>query len=331
MGNQYGLTGRHVFITGGAGFIATTLAGKLADDNRITLYDNLHNDALKNSPLRHHSNVRLVKGDVLDAAGLAAAVAPDVTHIVHCAAIAGVGTVLQDPVRTLKVNIQGVFNILDAATNLKKLERFVDFSTSEVFGRSAYNVREDNISPTVRVGEARWTYSISKLAGEFIAHSYHSMKHIPTVTVRPFNIYGPNQVGIGAIRQFTLKAIRGEDLIVHNDGTQIRAWCFVEDFVHGVLLGLTKPQAIGKSYNIGNPRSVLTTLALAQLIIRTAGSASKILFQPLEYTDVEVRTPDITLARKDLNYEPVVEMEEGIERTVAWYREQERLAAKVAA
>jgi dTDP-glucose 4,6-dehydratase len=267
--------------------------------------------------------VRFVKGDVLDPAGLVAAMTPDVTHVIHCAAIAGVTTVLEDPIRTLKVNIQGTFNVLDAASNLKGIERFVDFSTSEVFGRQAYNVVEDNISPTVRVGEARWTYSVSKLAGEFIVHSYHQMKKIPTVTVRPFNIYGPNQVGIGAIRQFALRAIRNEDVTVHNDGTQIRAWCFVTDFVHGVLLGLTRPEAIGKSYNIGNPRSVLTTLELAKLVIRTAGSSSKIVYKPLDYTDVEVRTPDITLARKDLQYEPVVEMEEGIARTVAWYRQQE--------
>jgi nucleoside-diphosphate-sugar epimerase len=331
MANQYGLTGRHVFITGGAGFIATTLAGRLADDNRITLYDNLHNDALRNSPLRRHPNVKFVKGDVLDAAGLAAAVAPDVTHVVHCAAIAGVGTVLQDPIRTLKVNILGVFNVLDAVAALPKLERFIDFSTSEVFGRQAYNVREDNVSPTVRVGEARWTYSISKLAGEFIAHSYHTMRKVPTVTVRPFNIYGPNQVGIGAIRQFTLRALRNEDVVVHNDGTQIRAWCYVDDFVHGVLLGMTRPEAVGKSYNIGNPRSVLTTLELAKLVIRTAGSKSRIVFQPLDYTDVEVRTPDITAARRDLGYEPVVEMEEGIVRTVEWFRAQEASAVRPAA
>jgi len=331
MANQYGLTGRHVFITGGAGFIATTLAGRLADDNRITLYDNLHNDALRNSPLRRHPNVKFVKGDVLDPAGLSAAVAKDVTHVVHCAAIAGVGTVLQDPIRTLKVNILGVFNILDAVAGLPKLERFIDFSTSEVFGRQAYNVREDNISPTVRVGEARWTYSISKLAGEFIAHSYHTMKHVPTVTVRPFNIYGPNQVGIGAIRQFTLRALRNDDVVVHNDGTQIRAWCYVDDFVHGVLLGMTRPEAIGQSYNIGNPRSVLTTLELAKLVIRTAGSSSRLVFQPLDYSDVEVRTPDITAARRDLGYEPVIEMDEGIVRTVEWYRGQEASVVRPAA
>ncbi|MBZ0172146.1 MAG: GDP-mannose 4,6-dehydratase, partial [Phycisphaerales bacterium] len=163
MANKYGVEGSHLFITGGAGFIGTTLASMLADDNRVTLYDNLHNNALEHSPLRDHPNINFVKGDILDAASLAGAMTKDVDRVIHCAAIAGVDTVVNAPLKTLEVNIQGTFNVFAAANTLPNLKRIVDFSTSEVFGQHAYNVSEFEISPTVTIGEGRWTYAVSKL------------------------------------------------------------------------------------------------------------------------------------------------------------------------
>lgn len=320
MSNLYGISGSHVFITGGAGFIGSTLASRLIEDNRITLYDNLHNDALKNTNLKNHPNLRLVQGDVLDEEGLAKAMTPDVDYVVHCAAIAGVDTVLRNPLRTLEVNILGVFRVLGAAARLPKLRRLIDFSTSEVFGQRAYNVGEQVVSPSVTIGEARWTYSISKLAGEFVTHAYHQSHQLPTVTVRPFNIYGPNQVGVGAIHNFVQRALANEELVVHNDGSQIRAWCYVDDFVHGVLLAMVRDQAVGRCYNLGNARSVLTTYHLARAIIAAAGSSSRLVFKPVTYPDVDIRVPDISAARRDLGYEPQVDIEEGIRRTIAWYR-----------
>jgi nucleoside-diphosphate-sugar epimerase len=323
MSNIYGITGTHIFITGGAGFIGSTLASRLAEDNRITLYDNLHNDALKNTALVGHPNVELVQGDVLDSERLARTMAPSVEYVVHCAAIAGVDTVLKNPLRTLEVNLLGVFRVLEAATRLPKLRRLVDFSTSEVFGQRAYKVGEQVVNPSVTIGEARWTYSISKLAGEFVTHAYHQSHGLPTVTVRPFNVYGPNQVGVGAIHHFVRRALRNEDLVIHNDGSQIRAWCYVDDFVHGVLLTLARPEAVGKCYNIGNPRSVLTTYNLARAIVSTAGSSSQLVFRTVTYPDVDIRVPDINAARQDLGYEPEVDVEEGIRRTIEWYRSRE--------
>jgi nucleoside-diphosphate-sugar epimerase len=327
MANPYGVHGSHIFITGGAGFIATTLASRLADDNRVTLYDNLHNNALQYSPLRDHPNVDFIKGDVLDAGHLAGAIAPGVEYVVHCAAIAGVDTVVKNPLKTLEVNLLGTFNVLRACAKQKKLKRFVDFSTSEIYGRRAYNVSEDFINPFIRIGEARWTYSISKLAGEFIAHSYFQEHGVPVVSVRPFNIYGPNQVGVGAIHGFVVRAVKGDDIYVHNDGMQIRSWCYIDDFVHGVLLAMTNAKSAGKSYNIGNPRASLTILALARMVTSFAGSTSKLLFKKLDYEDVELRIPDITAARTDLGFEPTVDIEEGLQRTIAWYRARPAKAA----
>jgi nucleoside-diphosphate-sugar epimerase len=331
MANAYGVAGSHIFITGGAGFIGTTLASKLVDDNRITLFDNLHNDALSNTLLKSHPNVEFIKGDVLNAKQLAESMAPSVDYVIHCAAIAGVDTVVNNPLKTLEVNLLGVFHALQGASKLPNLKRFVDFSTSEVYGQRAYNVHESLIHPQIVVGEPRWTYSISKLAGEFVTHSYHVQYGTPTVTIRPFNVYGPNQVGVGAIHHFVIKALKGDDLTIHNDGMQIRAWCYIEDFVDGVLLAMTRTPVSGRSYNIGNPQSSLTTLALARLVNEVVGGKSKLEFKRLTYPDVELRIPDISAARSELGFCPQVDIKEGIERTVAWYREHRSAAARKAA
>src|SRR5438105_1433089 len=257
------LHGKRVFITGGAGFIATTLGRLLVEDSEVIAYDNLHRDALSTTELREHPNFHFVQGDVLDAEHVAQA-AKGATHIVHCAAIAGVDTVRESPVRTMRVNMIGTYNVLEAAVATRDtLERIVDFSTSEVFGTHAYNVSEGQVSTIGSVGEARWTYAVSKLAGEHMAHAYHNELRVPTVTVRPFNVFGPGQIGGGAIRAFIEAALAGSDLTVRGDGAQIRAWCYVDDMVEAVRLCLEHPNAVGQSFNIGNPRSAVTLLAAA--------------------------------------------------------------------
>ncbi len=315
------LQGKRIFLTGGAGFIGTTVAALLADENEIVLYDNLHNDALQHTTLGDHPNVTLVQGDILDFDRLQAA-AEGATHIVHMAAIAGVATVLKSPVRTMRVNLLGTANVAEVAHGLgDRLERMVDFSTSEVFGRHAYKVEETHETSGGQVGEARWSYAVSKLAGEYFLHAYFEEYGLPVAVVRPFNIYGPNQIGVGAIHHFVRRAILGEEIVVHNDGAQIRAWCYMDDIADAVLEILENPVAIGQSFNIGNPRSVCTTYDLALRIKRLSGSESPVVFKPLEYSDVEIRIPDITRAREVLSWEPKVDLDEGLERTIEWYRQ----------
>jgi nucleoside-diphosphate-sugar epimerase len=314
------LEGKRIFVTGGAGFIGTTLARELVERNTIVAYDNLHRDALSRTDLGDHANFELVHGDVLDADALREAAA-GATHFVHCAAIAGVDTVLESPVRTMRVNVVGTYNALEAAlATLDTLERFVDFSTSEVFGTHAFRVQEGQVSTIGSVGEARWTYAVSKLAGEHMAHAYHDELGLPTVTVHPFNVYGPGQIGGGAIRAFIEAAIAERDLTIHGDGSQIRAWTYVTDMVAGVLACLEHPAAVGQTFNIGNPRSAVTIYDLAQRIKRISGAPGEIVFQPLHYADVELRIPNVEKARELLGWEPVVELDEGLEKTIAWYR-----------
>jgi nucleoside-diphosphate-sugar epimerase len=313
------LEGAKLLITGGAGFIGTKLAERLIDKNRIRVLDLLRRNALADTDLGSHENLELIKGDVRDPAAVSKAM-KGVTHVVHLASIAGVDTVMQNPLTTMEVCLKGTFNALEAALDEPAIERFVDFSTSEVFGSLAYNVSEGDVTSLGAVGEARWTYAVSKLATEHLCHVMHQKKDLPAVTVRPFNIFGPGQVGEGAIHHFVLRALAGDEITVHNDGNQIRAWCYIDDLIDGLLLTLTEPAAIGNAFNIGNPRTALTVYNLAQLIVRMTGSAAKIVHVDWPYADVELRIPDITRARELLGFAPRFDLEQGLERTIAWYK-----------
>jgi nucleoside-diphosphate-sugar epimerase len=316
------LADKRIFITGGAGFIGTTLARLLVEENEIVALDNLHRDALSGTDLTEHPNFTFHQGDVLDA-DLVRELARGATHIVHCAAIAGVDTVLESPVRTMRVNLIGTYNVLEAAhATESSLERLVDFSTSEVFGTHAYRVEVTHVTSGGSVGEARWTYAVSKLAGEYFAHAYYDEFGVPVTTVRPFNVYGPGQVGIGAIHNFTVRALAGEELVIHGDGSQIRAWLYVDDMVDALLRALERDEAVGETFNVGNARSTVTVLDLAQRIKRVSGSDSEIVFRPLHYTDVEIRIPNVDKARRLLGFDAEVDLDEGLARTIAWYRER---------
>jgi UDP-glucose 4-epimerase len=203
---------------------------------------------------------------------------------------------------------------------LDSVERLIEFSTSEVFGSYAYKVAETNVTTTGSVGDARWTYAVSKLAGEHMAHAYKDEFGLAVVSVRPFNVFGPGQIGGGAIRAFIEAALDGRDLTIHGDGSQIRAWCYVDDMVEGLLLALEHPDAVGHSFNIGNARSTVTIYDLALRIKRLTGCPGEVVFQPLHYTDVELRIPNVDKARELLGFEAKVELDEGLERTIAWYR-----------
>lgn len=314
------LEGKRIFITGGAGFIGSTLIGRLVEKNEIVAYDNLARDSLRDRPFRDHPNLNLVQGDVLDFDHLSDAMAgSDV--VVHCAAIAGIDTVIRKPVTTMRVNMIGSANVLEAASKLERCDRVVCFSTSEVFGTHGFQSSEVDKTVVGVVGEARWTYAVSKLAEEHLAFAYHSEMGLPTTAVRPFNVYGPGQVGEGAIREFILRALRNEPIRIHGDGTQIRAWCYVDDMVDGVLLAMSHPNAVGESFNIGNQRTVVTIYGLASTIVRVLGSTSPIEFVRKDYADVELRVPSVAKARDLLGFEASVGLEEGIERTAQYFRE----------
>lgn len=308
------IKGKRIFITGGAGFIGSTLIGKLVEDNEIVAYDNLDRNSLQHKSFKDHKNLTLIKGDVLDFDSLAKAM-QGADIIVHCAAIAGIDTVVKSPVRTMRVNMVGSANVLEAAAQLKSCDRVVCFSTSEVFGTTAFRSSELDKTSIGKVGEARWTYAVSKLAEEHLAIAYYQEQWLPVSVVRPFNVYGPGQVGEGALRIFIERAVKNQTLTVNGDGTQIRAWCYVDDMVRGTLLAMEHPKAVGESFNIGNQRAVTTIYGLANTVIRVLNSKSKIEFAYKDYADVELRIPDVVKAKKLLGFESEIDLDEGIVRT----------------
>jgi UDP-glucose 4-epimerase len=180
--------------------------------------------------------------------------------------------------------------------------------------------RSEETDPTVSgsVGEARWVYAVSKLAGEHLAKAYHIRDGLPIVTVRPFNVYGPGQTGEGAIQTFIKRALRKEVIKIYGDGSQIRAWCYVDDFADCIMRCLSSPNAIGESFNIGNARAVITVLGLAQTVCRVLQSDSSIEFEPELSADIALRIPSVEKTNKLLGFRARVDLEEGIKRTAEW-------------
>lgn len=313
------ITNKTIFITGGAGFIANTLIKHYIENNKIVVYDNFHRDTLSSSGLANHQNLTVIKGDVLDLAFLTESMkGADV--VVHAAGIAGIDTVIKDPVRTMSVNMIGTANALEAAKINGIKDRFVDFSTSEIFGSHAFKSREEDTAVAGSVGEARWVYAVSKLAGEHLAHAYYKQHKLPVVTVRPFNVYGPGQTGEGALQIFIKKALKDEDIYIYGDGTAIRAWCFVDDFVDCLIRCIEDPKAIGESFNLGNQRTVITTLGLAESVCRVLKSNSKIIFKDALSADIEMRIPSVAKSKEILGFEAKVDLEEGILRTAEYFK-----------
>lgn len=312
------VTGKRILITGGAGFIGSHLAERLVEENQVVVYDNLHRNAIQFCDFVDHPNFRIVHGDIMDRATLEEAV-HGCQIVIHCAAIAGVYSVVRNSVMTMEVNLLGTHRALQVAVDAK-VERFVHFSTSEVYGPFIHKGKESDPNTIGALGETRWTYAASKLASEHMAFAYAKEYGLPLVIVRPFNIYGPRQVGEGAIRAMILRALTNEPIILYNDGTQIRAWCFVDDFVHGLLQCLERPEAVGQVFNLGNPQGTTTNLELARMIKRLTESNAAIVFQEHPGPEVEVRVPSIEKAAGLLGYTPRVLLEDGILKAMEWYR-----------
>lgn len=311
--------GETLLLTGGAGFIGTRLCQRLDRSNHIRVLDTFARPSEAAATLAAMPNVELITGDVRDMECVARA-----THgadrVVHLASIAGVGTVLSNPTRTLDVALTGTRNVLEAAA-AAGVARVVTFSTSEVYGRYAMNASEAADTPIGPVGEARWSYAVAKVATEHLANAYWRERGLATTSVRPFNVFGPGQVGEGAIHNFLTRLLANEPLTVNNDGRQIRSWCYVDDMVDGTLLALERPEAVGQAFNIGNPAATISVLRLAQLVARLAGVDAHIECVRKDYPDVEVRVPNIDKARELLGYEPKVSLDDGLAATISWYRQ----------
>jgi nucleoside-diphosphate-sugar epimerase len=315
------LRNKKVLITGGAGFVGTALVERLAKDNEVVLLDkNFDNNSFTLLGSKCNGRIRCDRADILDTRAVSEVV-KDSQIIIHTAAVLGVNKVMQNVVSTLSVNFIGTANLLQAAASNSNCERVVVFSTSEIYGMNAFRASESASSVIGSIEDPRWCYAVSKLAGEHLALGYFHEKGLPVVVVRPFNVFGPGRIGNYAILRFIERALRDEDLEVYDDGAQIRAWCYIDDFCDALMTCLTVREAVGQVFNIGNPRNALTVYELAKKVVSLCRSQSKIVFSSPGFTDIGVRIPDISKARDILGFEPMIDMEEGFSRTIRWVRE----------
>jgi nucleoside-diphosphate-sugar epimerase len=313
-----GMRPRYV-ITGGAGFIGSHLAERLAGQADLVLFDNLRRDSLQYTDLASRPGVEFVMGDIRDRA-LVARVVENSDAVIHLAAIAGVSSYYAEPETTLRVNIEGTAAVVDAVV-AAGIPRLVYVSTSEVHGPLAHDVDEESPCAIGPSSDRRWVYATSKLAGEHLVLRGGETHDFAATVLRPFNVYGPRQTGEGAIRNFCVAAVTGAPLEIYGDGSAVRAWCYVDDFVAAALSALSSAAASGQVFNIGNPDAVADTNGLAELIVSLV-PGSKVRPGTVSRAEVGYRTPVIDKARKLLDYEPCVGLREGLERTIAWTRSQ---------
>lgn len=315
------IQGQTVFLTGGRGFIGTHLVKRfLSRGNCVTIFDNGRRDSMRYSKLDGAKGLKVIAGDVMDRQALERALGSP-SYVLHLAAIAGVSLYFKQPVLTMEVNYGGTQNILSCLKDKSDLRLFVGFSTSEVYGPEAYQVREEDRTSQGNIAERRWVYAVSKLAAEKLGYAYFWEYGLPICYLRPFNVYGPGQVGEGAISLFIYRALRGLPLRVTGDGSQVRAFCYVEDFCDAVDACLARAESVrGTSFNLGDPAEPITMRELAEKIIKLAGSTSTIEFVPHEGQDVRYRSPSIEKAARALQYKPCWSLESGLQATIDWFR-----------
>jgi nucleoside-diphosphate-sugar epimerase len=309
-----------ILITGGAGFLGNALAAGICGRYEVVILDSLKRNVSGYNDLPGHAGVELVRGDVLDG-GCVARALRGCHRVVHMASVAGVSAVRAQPVRTMRTALMGTANVLEACREKGDVRRVVILSSSEVYGRHARRAGEEDAVMPVGPMDVRWCYAVSKLAAEYLGFSYYRQFGLPVTSVRPFNVYGPAQVGEGGVHTFVERALLQKPLVLHNGGRQVRAWCYLDDMTAGLVKVLTEDAAVGRVFNLGNPDCAITVRELAERVVRLSGSSSSLEEKLHPGLDVDVRTPDISRAQELLGFAPRVGLEEGLRRTLEWYRE----------
>jgi dTDP-glucose 4,6-dehydratase len=304
-------------LSGGAGFIGRRLVAALLDRGwGVVVLDNLvtsHREFLE--PLRSRSGFEFVEQDVSNEV----TVPGDVTHVLHLASPASPIDFPALPIQIVKVGTLGTHNMLGLA--LAKGARFLLASTSEVYGDPLVHPQPESYWGNVNPIGPRGCYDESKRCAEAFAMAYHRAHGLDTRIVRIFNTYGPGmRLDDGrVVPNFVGQALRGEPLTVYGDGSQTRSFTYVDDLVAGMLAVLDRGDD-HQPFNVGNPVET-TVLEFARRIIALTGSKSEIVFRPLPVDDPKQRCPDITRARSLLGWEPAVQLEDGLARTVDYFRE----------
>ncbi len=304
-----------ILITGGAGFIGSHMADRLiGEGHRVVAMDNLVTGDLAN--VAHHRsnpNFEYIHQDVSNHIH----VPGKIDWVLHFASPASPIDYLQLPIQTLKVGAMGTHNALGLAK--AKDAKFVLTSTSEVYGDPLVHPQHEEYWGNVNPIGPRGVYDEAKRYAEAISMAYHRTHGVDVRIVRIFNTYGPrNRVNDGrVVPTFINQALRGEPLTIFGEGQQTRSFQYVDDLIEGVRCLMDV--RFNKPVNIGNPNE-MTILEFAKLILRLTGSESEIEYRPLPVDDPKTRRPDITRAREVLGWEPRVPVEEGLIKTIDWYR-----------
>lgn len=314
-----------ILITGGAGFIGRALAEEfLSKGAQVVIFDNfLRNSIQYFEGFTLHPRCTIITGDIRDSSLLSKTLDDlDPDYVFHLAAIAGVSKYFSQPVDVLDVNITGTFCLLELLKERQSVKAFFDFSTSEIYGSNCYLAEEDGSVKMENLSEKRWTYATSKIASEKIGLAYYWQYGVPFVGVRPFNIYGPGQIGEGVISFMLNKALNDQPITITGEGVQSRTFCFISDFIAGINLMMDNLDGvIGSSFNIGTNTEIVTIGQLAEMIAQISGKSLKRQYVPHQGEDVVVRSPSIAKIQK-LGYKPKINLAVGIRRTLEWYQRE---------
>mgnify|MGYP001561271636 FL=1 len=303
-----------ILITGGAGFIGSHLCDYLLSKGHDVLcMDNFITGDIKNIEHIREGRFLFVKHDVTNYIY----VEGKLDYILHFASPASPIDYLNHPIQTLKVGSLGTHKALGLAK--EKGAVFVLASTSEVYGDPLVHPQKENYWGNVNPIGPRGVYDEAKRFAEAITMAYHTYHGLKTRIVRIFNTFGPRmRINDGrAVPTFISQALNGEDITVFGDGSQTRSFCYVTDLVEGIYRLMISEES--EPVNIGNPNE-MTVLQLAERILKKTGSKSKIIFKPLPVDDPKQRRPDISKAKKLLKWEPVVSLEEGLDRTIEYFK-----------
>jgi len=303
-----------ILVTGGAGFLGSHLCDRLVKDgNEVVCLDNFFTGRRQNiAHLVGTPGFELMRHDVIDPFKI------EVDQIYNLACPASPPHYQYNPIKTIKTSVMGAINCLGLAKRVKG--RVMQASTSEVYGDPQVHPQPETYWGNVNPIGKRSCYDEGKRCAETLFFDYHRENKVDIRVIRIFNTYGPrmHEADGRVVSNFIVQALRGEDITIYGDGTQTRSFCYVDDLIEGFIRFMAQTETVGP-VNLGNPGE-FTMLQLAELTLKLVGGRSKIIHKALPPDDPKQRRPDITLARKHLKWEPTVPLDEGLKRTIAYFR-----------
>ena len=307
---------KKILVTGGAGFLGSHLCDRLiAQGHQVVCLDSFFTGSERNvAGLIGNPAFTLMRHDVVDAVRI-----EGLDEIYNLACPAAPVHYQYDPIHTMKTSVLGALNMLELAraTGAKVFQA----STSEVYGDPTVHPQPESYWGNVNTIGIRSCYDEGKRAAETLFFDYQRTHKLRIKVVRIFNTYGPRMAADDGrvVSNFIVQALRGEDLTVYGDGSQTRSFCYADDLVEGFMRLMNSDESVVGPVNMGNPGE-FTMIELAERVLRLTGSKSKLVFMPLPQDDPKQRQPDITRAKELLHWEPTVALEQGLERTIAYFR-----------